>query len=199
METLQTLSIILLAAWCLSEITISLVSLGNRSRTTSVGGDRYSYFIVWFSTVFPIFLAFLIRKHLLLPNGFGSLASLFPFPGYVGLGCLVLLLGITVRLAAAVTLRKQFTEKVSILEEHELVDTGIYGIIRHPAYLGHLMSLLGIGLILGNWVGMAVLVLLPLAAILYRIQVEERALLGHFGPAYQEYAGRTKRLLPGIW
>jgi protein-S-isoprenylcysteine O-methyltransferase len=147
--------------------------------------------------VFPLFLAFLIQKHVLLPNGFGSLAPLFPLPGYAG--CLVLLLGITVRLAAAVTLRQQFTEKVSILEEHRLIDTGIYGVIRHPAYLGHLISLLGIGLILGNWVGMAVLVLLPLAAILYRIHVEERALLGHFGPAYQEYAGRTKRLLPGIW
>jgi protein-S-isoprenylcysteine O-methyltransferase Ste14 len=197
MKNLETLSIILLAAWCLSEITISLVSLGNRSKTTSAGVDRYSYFIVWFSTMFSIFFAFLIQKHLLLANGFGSLAALFPLLGYVG--CLVLLLGITIRLAAFATLRKQFTETVSILEKHELVDTGIYGIIRHPAYLGHLMSLLGIGLILGNWVSLAILVVLPLAGILYRIHVEERALLSHFGPAYQEYAGRTKRLLPGIW
>lgn len=197
MGTLETLSILSLAAWCLSEITISLVSLGNRSRTTSAGVDRYSYILVWFSTVFPILIAFLIQKHLLLPNGFGSLAALFPFLGYVG--CLVLLLGVTVRLSAAVTLRRQFTEKVSILEKHELVDTGIYRVIRHPAYLGHLISLLGIGLVLGNWVSLAVLVVLPLAGILYRIHVEERALLRHFGPAYQEYAGRTKRLLPGIW
>ncbi len=197
METLETLSIISLAAWCVSEITISLVSLGNRSKTTSAGGDKYSYFIVWFSTIFPIFFAFLVQKQMLLSNGFGSLAALFPLLGYVG--CLVLLLGVTVRLVAAATLRRQFTEKVSIIEKHELVDTGMYGIIRHPAYLGHLASLLGIGLILGNWVGLLALVVLPLGAILYRIHVEERALLHHFGPAYQEYAARTKRLLPGIW
>ena len=192
METLETLGIISLAVWGVSEITISLVSLGNRSRTTSAGGDRYSYIIVWISTLFPLFLAFLM-----LANGFGSLAALFPLLGYTG--CLVLLFGVTVRLAAVATLRRQFTEKVSLLEKHELVDTGIYGVIRHPAYLGHLASLLGIGLILGNWVSLAALVVLPLGGILYRIHVEEKALLGHFGPAYQEYASRTKRLLPGIW
>ena len=100
---------------------------------------------------------------------------------------------------AVATLKKQFTVKVSIIEKHEIVETGIYKIIRHPAYLGHLASLLGIGLVLGNWVGLTALVVLPLAGILYRIHVEESALLRYFGPAYQEYASRTKRLLPGIW
>ncbi|MGC1375008.1 MAG: isoprenylcysteine carboxylmethyltransferase family protein, partial [Anaerolineales bacterium] len=85
------------------------------------------------------------------------------------------------------------------VERHEIVETGIYKIIRHPAYLGYLASLLGIGLALGNWVGLAALAALPLAGILYRIHVEESALLRYFGPAYQAYASRTKRLLPGIW
>lgn len=197
MEILKYLSIALLVIWCISEILISRISLGNRSRSLSTGVDRYSYFIVWFSTVLPIFFAFLIQKHLVLANGFGSLAALFPLLGY--LGCLVLAFGITIRLVAVATLRRQFTIKVSILEKHEIVVTGIYGILRHPAYLGHLASLLGMALILGNWVGLLALVVLPLGGILYRIHVEERALLRHFGAAYQEYAGRTKRLLPGIW
>jgi protein-S-isoprenylcysteine O-methyltransferase Ste14 len=197
MENLKTLSIISLAAWCVSEITISLVSLGNRSRIPSTVVDRYSYILVWSSTMLSLFAAIVIQKHLLLANGFGSFAALFPLGASVG--CLVLLLGLTVRQAAVATLRRQFTLKVSILEKHELVDTGIYGIIRHPAYLGHLASLLGIGLILGNWFSLLALVLLPLGGILYRIHVEEKALLRHFGPAYQEYAGRTKRLLPGVW
>jgi protein-S-isoprenylcysteine O-methyltransferase Ste14 len=55
------------------------------------------------------------------------------------------------------------------------------------------------GLILGNWVSLLALVVLPLGGILYRIHIEERALVRHFGAAYQEYAGRTKRLLPGLW
>ena len=197
MENLETLAIISLAAWCASELTISLVSRGNRSRIPSAGVDRYRYFLVWFSTAVSLFLAFLIQKHLLLANGFGSLSPLFPLLGYVG--CLVLLFGITIRLVAVATLKKQFTVKVTILEKHEIVDTGIYSILRHPAYLGHLAALFGIGLVLGNWVGLLALVLLPLAGILYRIHVEEGALLRYFGPAYQAYADRTKRLLPGIW
>jgi len=100
---------------------------------------------------------------------------------------------------AVITLKQQFTTKVSIIEGHKIVETGIYKVIRHPAYLGYLVSLLGIGLVLGNWVGLTALVVLPLLGILYRIHVEESVLLGYFGTAYQEYVNRTKRLLPGIW
>jgi protein-S-isoprenylcysteine O-methyltransferase Ste14 len=197
MSILGYLSITLFTLWCLSEIVIGLISLRNRSRGLSAGADRFSYLIVWFSTVPLIGLEYVLRVHPTFANGFGSLATLFPLLGY--LGCLVLALGITIRLVAVATLQRYFTVSVSILEQHEIVETGIYSLIRHPAYLGHLVSLLGIGLVLGNWVGLAALVLLPLAGILYRIQVEERALLRYFGAAYQAYVDRTKRLLPGIW
>jgi protein-S-isoprenylcysteine O-methyltransferase len=197
MGILEYLTITVFVIWCVSEIVISLISLRNRSRDLSDGADRFSYFIVWFSTVPPIGLAYLIRAHLMFANGFGSLSTLFPLLGY--LGCLVIVFGITIRLVAVATLKRRFTLKVTIIEKHEIVDTGIYGLIRHPAYLGHLASLLGIGLVLGNWVSLMALVVLPLAGMLYRIHVEESALLRCFGPAYQEYASRTKRLLPGIW
>ncbi len=197
MGILEYLTITVFVIWCVSEIVISLISLRNRSRDLSDGADRFSYFIVWFSTVPPIGLAYLIRAHLMFANGFGSLSTLFPLLGY--LGCLVIVFGITIRLVAVATLKRQFTLKVTIIEKHEIVDTEIYGLIRHPAYLGHLASLLGIGLVLGNWVSLMALVVLPLAGMLYRIRVEESALLRYFGPAYQEYASRTKRLLPGIW
>jgi protein-S-isoprenylcysteine O-methyltransferase len=197
MEILKYLTITLFAIWCVSEIVINLISFRNQSRDLSEGADRFSHFIVWFSTVPPILLAYLIQKHSIFANGFGSFSTLFPLLGY--LGCLFIAFGVTIRVMAVATLKKQFTVKVSIIERHEIVETGIYKIIRHPAYLGHLASLLGIGLVLGNWVGLTALVVLPLAGILYRIHVEESALLRYFGTTYQAYASRTKRLLPGIW
>jgi len=197
MKILEYLTITLFAIWCVSEIVINLISFRNRSRNLSEGTDRFSHFIVWFSTVPPILLAYLIQKHSIFANGFGSFSTLFPLLGY--LGCLFIAFGVAIRVMAVATLKKQFTVKVSIIERHEIVETGIYKIIRHPAYLGHLASLLGIGLVLGNWVGLTALVVLPLAGILYRIRVEESALLHYFGTAYQAYASRTKRLLPGIW
>jgi protein-S-isoprenylcysteine O-methyltransferase len=197
MEFLRYLTITLFVIWCVSEIVISLISSINRSRVSSTGKDKFSFFIVWLSTIPPILFAYLIQMHSIFSNGFGSFSTLFPFLGY--LGCLFIAFGVTIRLMAVAALKQQFTTKVSIIERHKIVETGIYKMVRHPAYLGHLASLLGIGLVLGNWVGLTALVALPFTAILYRIHVEESALLNYFGPAYQEYASRTKRLLPGIW
>ncbi|MEI7770296.1 MAG: isoprenylcysteine carboxylmethyltransferase family protein [Chloroflexales bacterium] len=197
MHMVEYLSITLFALWCMSEIVISLISWSNRSRGWSVGGDRWSYVIVWMSTIPPVGFAYLIRAHPIIANGFGSLAPLFPLLGYVG--CFMMVFGITMRLLAVATLKRQFTLHVALLEPHKIIDTGMYSILRHPAYLGHLASLCGIGLVLGNGVGLMALVVLPLAGIVYRIHVEERAFVQHFGAAYQTYARRTKRLLPGIW
>jgi protein-S-isoprenylcysteine O-methyltransferase Ste14 len=195
MDLWQSVSIALFVIWCVSEIAIAIISAINKSTGSITRADKFSSVFVWLATIPAIVLAFLIRRHLICPSGFGDLPA--PFPGI--LGCFCLTGGVAIRLTAVAALRRQFTTQVTIVERHKIVETGIYRILRHPAYLGYLLSLLGIGLVLGNWVSLAVLVVLPLAGILYRIRVEERVLLAYFGPAYQEYANRTKRLLPGIW
>lgn len=68
----------------------------------------------------------------------------------------------------------------------------------HHSYSGSLLSFLGLGLALENWISLVILVALPLASTLYRISVEERALLDHFGAGYEKYGERTKSLVPGI-
>jgi protein-S-isoprenylcysteine O-methyltransferase Ste14 len=197
MDFLGYLTIALFATWCVSEVVISLVSFRNRSRASAKGRDRFSFVVMWLSIMPPIWFALLVRLHKIFASGSGSFSTLSPLLGY--LGCLFIVLGIAIRLVAVATLKKQFTDRVSIVEKHEIVDTGIYRTVRHPAYLGNLASLLGLGLASGNWFSLSALVVLPIAATWYRIGVEERALLGHFGLAYQEYASRTKRLLPRIY
>jgi protein-S-isoprenylcysteine O-methyltransferase Ste14 len=197
MGLLEYLTILLLATWAISEIAINLFSLRNRSKSVSDRADQLSYWIVWLSTMLPILFAILVWRRAIVAKGSGSFSTLFPL--LRTLGCLFLIVGITLRVMAVALLNRQFTTQVLIVEQHRIVDTGIYGIIRHPAYLGHLASLLGIGLVSGNWLSLAVCAALPLAGILYRIHVEESILLRHFGTAYEVYASRTKRLLPGIW
>jgi protein-S-isoprenylcysteine O-methyltransferase Ste14 len=104
-----------------------------------------------------------------------------------------------VRPCAGSSLKQQFTIDVAIVEDHKLVEKGLYGMIRHPAYLGGQVTLLGLGLALENWLSLVILFILPLAAHLYRISVEEKVLVGHFGSAYLEYMKRTKRLIPGVF
>lgn len=79
-----------------------------------------------------------------------------------------------------------------------VIDTGPYRIVRHPMYAGGALYLLGMPLLLGSWLGLAVLPLL-LAGLALRIGFEE-ATLSRGLPGYRDYAARVPyRVLPGIW
>jgi protein-S-isoprenylcysteine O-methyltransferase Ste14 len=62
-----------------------------------------------------------------------------------------------------------------------------------------MVVMIGVGVALGNWLSLALCVLLPLAAYVARIRVEERALEEALGDAYRHYEEETARLVPGIW
>ena len=82
--------------------------------------------------------------------------------------------------------------------DHELIDTGPYGLIRHPLYSATIGAFAGVGAVLGNWVSLG-LALVPTLALLRRIKVEEDMLLDALGPEYDEYRNRSKRLMPWVW
>jgi protein-S-isoprenylcysteine O-methyltransferase len=88
---------------------------------------------------------------------------------------------------------------VVIQLDHRLVTTGPYRHLRHPSYTGALVAALGFGLALGHWTSALVLVLGWSAGIAYRIRVEETALRDTFGASYDEYASRTRRLIPLLY
>jgi protein-S-isoprenylcysteine O-methyltransferase Ste14 len=117
-----------------------------------------------------------------------------PMLGYVGL--LLILEGIVVRWTAIVTLGKHFTVDVSIVKGHKIVDHGIYRHLRHPTYAGLLLSFFGFAVAYENWISFLVIFPPILAAYLYGITVDEKALVAHFEAAYNKYAKRTKRLIP---
>jgi len=78
------------------------------------------------------------------------------------------------------------------------VTTGIYGIIRHPSYLGALMFMLGGALVFRSGVGilLAAAILVPVIA---RIASEEKLLQSQFGAEYDAYRTRTWRLVPFVY
>jgi protein-S-isoprenylcysteine O-methyltransferase Ste14 len=80
-----------------------------------------------------------------------------------------------------------------------VVAKGPYRVLRHPSYTGLLLALAGVGLASANWVGLAGMALLPLTAILWRIHVEEGALMTTLGDRYRCYAAQHKRLVPLVW
>jgi len=113
-------------------------------------------------------------------------------------GVAIFAAGGVLRLWPVFVLGRRFSGLVAIQSGHTLVTTGIYQLIRHPSYLGLLLT--GIGWACGFRSG-AGLVLLAfiLPPLLFRIRAEERLLENQFGDEYRAYTSRTSRLIPGIY
>ena len=81
---------------------------------------------------------------------------------------------------------------------HAVVDTGVYGIVRHPFYAGTPLVLVGLALWLESYIA-ALSAMVPIVLLVLRMRLEERY-LRHELPGYAEYTVRVPhRLLPGIW
>ena len=112
---------------------------------------------------------------------------------------ILMLAGLAIRVTAIMTLGVSFSTNVAIHATQTLRRTGLFRWVRHPSYTGMLLIFAAIGLYLCNWASLAVMLLFPTAALLYRIHVEEAALTAAFGQQYVEYSGLTNRLIPGIY
>jgi protein-S-isoprenylcysteine O-methyltransferase Ste14 len=114
------------------------------------------------------------------------------------LGVLLYTASGVLRLAPVFVLGRRFSGLVAIQPEHRLVTSGLYGIIRHPSYLGLFVLMLGWGLAFRSGVGV-VLAVLSLGVLLARIQAEERLLSETFGAEADAYRARTWRLIPYVY
>ena len=87
---------------------------------------------------------------------------------------------------------------IKVEEGQTVVDTGLYGIVRHPMYSATILLFLMIPLILGSWYALIVFAFYP-AIIIVRLKDEE-ALLSRELAGYEDYKKKVKyRLLPFIW
>jgi protein-S-isoprenylcysteine O-methyltransferase Ste14 len=113
-------------------------------------------------------------------------------------GVMLFAAGGVLRLWPVFVLGHRFSGLVAIQPGHTLVTTGLYGVIRHPNYLGLLVSSLGWALAFRAGVGVLLTGLL-IPPLLARIRAEERLLRTQFGDAYEAYCTRTSRLIPGLY
>jgi protein-S-isoprenylcysteine O-methyltransferase Ste14 len=114
-------------------------------------------------------------------------------------GMVLLVAGAGVRWWSFWALGQYFTFTVNVSRDQEVVTAGPYRVVRHPGYAGGLLAMIGIGVLYSNWVGLAGFTLPCVAIILWRIHIEESALLSIAGDRYRFYAAHHKRLVPLIW
>ena len=113
-------------------------------------------------------------------------------------GVFLFAIGGTLRLWPVFILGNRFSGLVAIQPGHKLVTTGIYSTIRHPSYLGLLISSLGWGLAFRSGLGV-LLTLLLAVPVVGRVRAEENLLRAQFGSEYDTYRARTSRLIPGMY
>ncbi|PHM70617.1 methyltransferase family protein [Xenorhabdus kozodoii] len=113
-------------------------------------------------------------------------------------GLFMIIAGLLLRWHLIYKLKKFFTVNVAILDDHQLITNGVYRYIRHPAYLSVIIAFFGMGLSLGNLLSILASVIPVTLAFLWRIRIEEKALLLSFPDHYPDYKKKSWRLIPFI-
>lgn len=174
--------------WILSEIILgrlTKVSPENKQ-------DKSSLKIIWTTIIVSVSIGIWLST-----KNIGSI-NVYPFKIHL-FGIILIICGLILRWASIFSLRKFFTVQVTIKQDHELIKSGLYKYVRHPAYLGSLLSFLGLGFALVNWISLLIIFLPVLFAFINRISVEEKVLINNFGEQYQDYIKDTKKLVPGLY
>jgi protein-S-isoprenylcysteine O-methyltransferase Ste14 len=181
--------IIIWSLWFLSEILLNRFLRSGKDADKNQ--DKGSVRIIWITIG--------------VANNLGILAAIFisfPISGSMWVtyaGLFLIVLGMTFRFVAVLTLGKLFTVDVAIQENHKIKKDGIYRLIRHPSYAGSILSFIGFGLSLNNWISLAIIVVPVFCAFIYRIKIEEKMLTCRFGAEYVTYMGKTYRLIPWLY
>ncbi|MFI5235574.1 MAG: methyltransferase family protein [Gemmatimonadales bacterium] len=122
-------------------------------------------------------------------------ASAGPF--LIPLATIVVALGLGFAVWARIHIGRNWSARVAIKEDHELIRTGPYARVRHPIYSGMLLAALATAIAVGRWralVGFGVI----FACFWIRSLKEERWMRQEFGPAYDDYARTSGHFIPRI-
>ena len=96
-------------------------------------------------------------------------------------------------------LGESFTGDVRVREDQAIVSSGAYRFLRHPSYTAGVLLNTGVGIALGSWAAALLLAVTSVAAYVYRMNVEEQALLTVIGQPYRDFMTTRKRLIPFIY
>jgi protein-S-isoprenylcysteine O-methyltransferase Ste14 len=180
----------LMYTWTASEVYIAISTRTRRGSGKSK--DRGTMALMWVTIVGSVTSSEFIRR--MQP------ANLFAASAWPRIAAIALLFfALSLRWAAVLQLGKAFSANVAIRDSQTVYQSGLYRIVRHPSYSALILIFSALALHSKNLLAAAVVFVLPTAALLYRIHVEEIALNEAFGAEYEKYSALTKRLIPGIY
>ena len=170
---------------------------GGRSRKVAVVESRKSALDI--ALLALMWIAGMILPLVAIFTPLLSFADYPLHPIAFAIGTVVLCLGMWLFYRSHADLGENWSVSLEIRENHQLVTSGVYRLMRHPMYTAIFLTALAQALLLSNWLAGPSCLLAFLVMLAVRLGREETMMLNKFGEAYGEYMKRTKRLIPHLW
>jgi protein-S-isoprenylcysteine O-methyltransferase Ste14 len=145
--------------------------------------------------IIPLVLAALLLWTNRVPVPFLEVRLFAPAVWHFWVAALVTAAGLLFTVWARVHLGRNWSGMVTIKQDHELIVTGPYALVRHPIYTGLLLAFIGTAFARGDARGLLAVVLVW-AALWRKLRLEERWMVGQFGQRYEDYRQRVPALVP---
>ena len=179
------------ALWCLWLAYWAVAAFGNK-----IAQRRESFLSRW-AHFGPLILAGYLLGADQLPGNFLG-GRVWPrSEGVSWAGAFLLASGLLFSVWARIHIGRNWSGSVTVKEDHELIRTGPYALVRHPIYTGLLLGFIGSALPRAEWRGV-VAVLIVFAALWRKLKLEERWMGEVFGEAYAAYKREVAALVPFI-
>jgi len=175
--------------WAAFEVIVNL----RLWRRGSQNRDRFSRYLIIGGVLMGFTLSVLAASFLHLLD----ITTFRPQVFYAGL--LLMVAGLAFRYVAIRQLGAFFVPEVVIQPGQRVFQGGLYRYLRHPSYTGTLITVIGYGLALTNWLSLLIMLTVFFKVYLVRMLVEESALVEAFGEEYRNYMRRTKRIIPFLF
>ena len=147
---------------------------------------------LWIALIFVVLSALLLKTLRLLPLPWAYIPSQI-------IGITFVCIGLDLRYSAVKELANFFSTQLKIIQNHTIIDTGPYQVIRHPAYAGILIAFFGAGIAMGDFLSLIAILLPTFATFRKRMIIEENMLIKALGLPYQNYCQKTWRFIPYIY
>ncbi len=186
---MQIVFYIIYFGWLSSEVILNRVLRAGQGDKTPQGKHSLTY--IWVTVIIAAVAAQVIARHTHFPLVKSTAVGIT--------GIALIILGMALRFVAIASLGRFFTVNVAIREGHTIKKDGMYRLVRHPSYSGSLLSFVGFGLSMNNWISLPAVLIPVITVFLYRIKIEEEMLTAALGKPYEEYKQQTYRLIPWVY
>ncbi len=117
---------------------------------------------------------------------------------YLWIGLAMTIIGVMFAIWARVKLGRNWSGIVTVKQNHELIRTGPYALVRHPIYTGIMLAVFGTAIFDGE-IRSILLMIATLTILAQKMKMEEQFMTEQFGSEYASYRLNTKALVPFLW